>query len=156
MKATFLACSFAGITYVPIDINVPKDRIELILNQVNPGIIVGDLKSNCKCISKKEINEIMQKENLQEINTIFMKPDDIYYIIFTSGSTGIPKGVKISYNNLNSCINWLKEIANINKEVVLNQANFSFDLSVADIYLILITESNHFIVDSDEMIDYKK
>ena len=156
MKATFLACSFAGITYVPIDINVPKDRIELILNQVNPGIIVGDLKSNCKCISKKEINEIMQKENLQEINTIFMKPDDIYYIIFTSGSTGIPKGVKISYNNLNSCINWLKEIANINKEVVLNQANFSFDLSVADIYLSLITESNHFIVDSDEMMDYKK
>ena len=36
--------------------------------------------------------------------------NDVYYIIFTSGSTGIPKGVKVTYKNLDSCIRWLKEI----------------------------------------------
>ena len=156
MKATFLACSFAGITYVPIDINVPKERVDLILKQVKPSLIVGDLKSNYKNINKNEIYDIMNKDNYQEIDNIFMKPEDIYYIIFTSGSTGTPKGVKVSYSNLDSCVKWLKEITKINKEVILNQANFSFDLSVADLYLSLVTESEHFIIDSKEILDYDK
>jgi len=31
MKATFLACSFAGISYVPIDENMPKERVNQIV-----------------------------------------------------------------------------------------------------------------------------
>ena len=93
MKATFLACSFAGMTYVPIDKSMPEDRIKSILNQVKPGIVVGNLKSIYKNVSKNEIYDIIENKNYQEINEIFMKPEDIYYIIFTSGSTGIPKGV---------------------------------------------------------------
>ena len=133
MKATFLACSFAGMTYVPIDESMPECRIEQIIKQINPIIIIG------KNISREKIYEIMNKDNYEEISKILLKPSDICYIIFTSGSTGIPKGVKVTYQNLDSCINWLKEITKIKKGVILNQANFSFDLSVADIYLSLIS-----------------
>ena len=159
MKAAFLACSFAGMTYVPIDASIPKERIELIVNQVKPDIIIGDLENNfknfCKNVPQNEIYDIMENEKNQEIEKIFMKPEDIYYIIFTSGSTGIPKGVKVSYNNLDSCVNWLKEILGKEKQVILNQANFSFDLSVADLYLSIVTESEHFIID-EEKLDYEK
>ena len=31
MKATFIACSLAGMTYVPIDDSMPSDRIEKII-----------------------------------------------------------------------------------------------------------------------------
>lgn len=141
MKVTFIACSFAGMTYVPIDNSMPKERVEKIIKQINPSLIIG------KNVSKEKIYEIMNKDNYNEITDIYLKPDDIYYIIFTSGSTGVPKGVKITYKNLNSCINWLKDITKIRKGVVLNQANFSFDLSVADLYLSLISESEHYIVD---------
>lgn len=138
MKATFIACSFAGMTYVPIDNSMPKERVEKIIKQINPLLIIG------KNISKEKIYEIMDEDNYKEINNIYLKPEDIYYIIFTSGSTGIPKGVKITYKNLDSCINWLKNITKIKKGVILNQANFSFDLSVADLYLSLISE--HYIL----------
>ena len=97
-------------------------------------------------MSKEKIYEIMNEDSYNEINDIYLKPDNIYYIIFTSGSTGVPKGVKITYKNLNSCINWLKNITKIRKGVVLNQANFSFDLSVADLYLSLISKSEHYII----------
>lgn len=133
MKATFLACSFAGMTYVPIDESVPDERVEQIISQINPVLTIG------KSISKEKITEIMNKDNYKEITEIFLKPEDIYYIIFTSGSTGVPKGVKVTYSNLDSCINWLKEITKIEKCVILNQANFSFDLSVADLYLSLVS-----------------
>ena len=107
MKATFIACSFAGMTYVPIDDSMPKERVEKIIKQVNPLLIIG------KNISKQKINEIMNEDSYKEVNDIYLKPDDIYYIIFTSGSTGVPKGVKITYKNLNSCINWLKHITDL-------------------------------------------
>ena len=155
MKAAFLACSFAGMAYVPVDESIPQERVKSIIDQVNPEIIIGEIK-NYKSISKKEIYDIMNKENYKEIDNISMKPEDTYYIIFTSGSTGIPKGVEVSYSNLDSCVNWLKEITKVDKEVILNQANFSFDLSVADLYLSLVTESEHFIVDSDDKFNYEK
>lgn len=150
MKATFIACSFAGMTYVPIDENMPKERVEQIIKQVEPELIIG------KNISKQKINEIMNQENYKEIEEIYLKPDDIYYIIFTSGSTGIPKGVKVTYKNVNSCINWLKDITKIKKGIVLNQANFSFDLSVADLYLSLISGSEHFIINEISGLDFNK
>lgn len=149
MKATFLACSFAGITYVPVDENIPLERLEKIEEQINPALIIG------KDISKKEIFEILNKDNFEEINQIYLKPDDIYYIIFTSGSTGIPKGVKVTYKNIDSCINWLKRITNIKKEIILNQANFSFDLTVADLYLSLVSGSEQVVL-SNQNINLKE
>ena len=140
MKATFIACSFVGMIHVPIDNSMPKERVEKIIKQIDPLLIIG------KNISKEKIYEIMNEDSYNEINDIYLKSDDIYYIIFTSGSTGVPKGVKITYKNLNSCINWLKDITKIKKSVVLNQANFSFDLSVADLYLSLISGSEHYII----------
>lgn len=149
MKATFLACSFAGMTYVPIDESLPKSRIEEIIKQINPQLIIGKNK-----ISKEKIYNIMNKDNFREISTIYLKPDDIYYIIFTSGSTGVPKGVKITYKNLDSCISWLKNITKIKKGVILNQANFSFDLSVADLYLSLVSKSEHYILNNTSRIRF--
>ena len=150
MKATFIACSLAGMTYIPIDKNMPNQRVEQIIKQVNPSLSIG------KDISKEEIYKIMNKEDYSEINNIYLKPNDIYYIIFTSGSTGIPKGVKVTYKNLDSCIKWLKNIIKIDKEVIINQANFSFDLSVADLYLSLVSQSEHFIINNDTMLDFNK
>lgn len=150
MKASFIACSLAGMTYVPIDECTPNQRVEQIIKQVNPLLSIG------KNISKEKIYEIMNEENYGEITDIYLKPNDIYYIIFTSGTTGVPKGVKVTYRNLDSCIEWLKNITKIDKGVVVNQANFSFDLSVADLYLSLVSQSEHFIINNDTMLDFNK
>ena len=157
VKATFLACSFAGITYVPIDESLPKERVKNIIEQVKPHCIIGNFESeDAKNISKKEIYEIMNIQGYKGIEKIYLKPDDIYYIIFTSGSTGTPKGVKVTYKNLNSCINWLRNIVKANNDIILNQANFSFDLSVADLYLSLVSKSEHFILENCSSLDFSK
>jgi D-alanine--poly(phosphoribitol) ligase subunit 1 len=157
MKATFLACSFAGMTYVPIDESMPEDRVNLIINQVKPSHVIGNVGLlNYENITKDQIEEIMCNNNFKDIDEIYMKEENIYYIIFTPGSTGIPKGVKVTYKNLNSCINWLKDITKAEKEVILNQANFSFDLSVADLYLSLVSESEHYILENENKTDFSK
>lgn len=143
MIASFLACSFAGMTYIPIDESIPQERKEKIIEQ-----------SNAKIIIAKKIEEVMFKENYEEIKDIYLNENDTYYIIFTSGSTGEPKGVKILYRNIKSCMKWLKDICNVNGATILNQAIFSFDLSVADIYLSLITKSKHYVLDRDTQKNY--
>lgn len=155
MKATFLACSFAGITYVPVDKSIPKERVDLIINQVNPYCIFGDYESKCcKNITKKQIYELMENETFNEINKIYLNANDIYYIIFTSGSTGTPKGVKVTYKNVDSCIKWLKEITKVDNDIILNQANFSFDLSVADLYLSIVSGSEQFILEDSMVFNF--
>lgn len=144
MIASFLACAFAGLTYVPVDITIPDGRKKKIIEQVNPKIIIDN-----------EIENIMDREKYKEISKIDMKDEDIFYIIFTSGSTGEPKGVQITYSNLKSCTKWLEDICNIENAVILNQANFSFDLSVADIYLSLLTKSKHYIIERNTQKDFK-
>ncbi|MBQ7956879.1 MAG: AMP-binding protein [Clostridia bacterium] len=155
MKACMLACSFAGITYIPVDSSTPEERVSDIINQAEPSLIFGDIETTfCKTVSSDEINRIMNRPVQTEINEISLKPDDICYMIFTSGSTGQPKGVKVTYSNLDSCIKWVKEITGSKKEVILNQANFSFDLSVADFYLSLVTGSEHFIIGDISGFDF--
>ena len=143
MIASFLACSFAGMTYIPIDISIPEERRNKIINQVKHQMIIDS-----------NIEHIMNNDIYQDISDIYLQCNDIYYIIFTSGSTGEPKGVQITYKNLISCMNWLTKICNINNDIILNQANYSFDLSVADIYLPLLTRSKHYILERDLQRDF--
>lgn len=156
VKASFLACSFLGYAYVPIDKSMAKSRVDSIISQVEPSLIIGDYELNgTQNITEEELILCVENDSYCEINDIKLMPNDVCYMIFTSGSTGAPKGVSVSYENLDSCTEWLKTIYNKPHSVVLNQAKFSFDLSVADFYLSLVTASEHYIIDSDT-IDFSK
>lgn len=157
MKATFLACSLAGMAYIPVDISFPKDRIKKIIDEVNPDLIIGNFENKlANTITQTEIEELMNKDNFKDIEKIYLKPEDVYYIIFTSGSTGIPKGVQVTYKNLDSCINWLQKIIDVKEGTVLNQGVFSFDLTVADLYYSLANGMEHFVIEKQTQSDFNK
>ena len=54
MIATFLACSFAGITYIPVDNSVPLERKENIIRQAGVSIVID--KSIEKIMNISEYN----------------------------------------------------------------------------------------------------
>lgn len=144
MLVCFLGCVKSGRAYCPIDISVPLKRVDSIIGEVKPEITFsmddGFQPQYGTVIRKDKIESIIQDEK-SILTANFVKSNDVFYIIFTSGSTGIPKGVQITTECLDNFIKWgstlLPEISNDRHNVFLNQAPFSFDLSVMDIYLSL-------------------
>lgn len=143
MLVCFLACVKAGRAYCPIDTSVPLNRVEMIIEEVEPEIVLSTELLPIefeKILLKEEILNLIksQKEVIDTSN--YVSSNEVFYIIFTSGSTGKPKGVQITRECLDNFIQWgitLGGLKEGNDYVFLNQAPFSFDLSVMDLYLCL-------------------
>lgn len=137
-----IAALKSGRAYVPVDVTFPKDRIENILKEVQPKIVINctnnDLEINYNILSLNDLNKLYELYRDKEIESKYwVKDDENCYILFTSGSTGKPKGVQISKNNLDSFIEYFTQYLEVGNDntAILNQPSYSFDLSVMPVYL---------------------
>lgn len=134
---SIVACLISNRTYVPVASYMPIERLKKVINLTKSTLLLSYHNIEIDNILCSTLDDLKMFEEECEKNTL---KNETAYIIFTSGSTGEPKGVPISYDNLINFVDWisnfkiLKTLTNIN---VLNQASFSFDLSVADFYYSL-------------------
>lgn len=124
------------IPYIPIDAIMPAGRIETIRNQTGSKVLINCSAKACDVSFEVRIHkdlEIVQAQTVSEFPVLSNGLDPVRYILFTSGSTGTPKGVQITRSALNSFVNWYLTWPLITqKSVFMNQAPFSFDVSLCD------------------------
>lgn len=137
----FLSIAYSGNFYVPIDPELPPERIRSILETVQPAALI--LRENARLPEGLSVQTWPEEElaSCPPANTApwkNSKDTDLLYVIFTSGSTGAPKGVAITHR---SVIDMAEQFASVfrfpENTVFGNQAPFDFDVSVKDIYLSL-------------------
>ena len=145
----FFGSLYSGNYYVPIDNKMPESRMKKVLSNVDSKVVlflnkdlalINSLKEefNFDAINLDDIsNEYFSNTNkdYELINQKEVIDVDPAYVIFTSGSTGDPKGIVISHKSVIDFIEWMTETFEFtDKDIMVNQAPFYFDLSVKDIY----------------------
>ncbi|KAG5996166.1 NRPS protein [Claviceps spartinae] len=134
-----LAVMKAGGINVALDFSLPEDRLRVILQQVNPSIILSS-SSNAEMAKRLTMAPIFVVDEasvalLKSISSpakVLPKftPSNIVYIIFTSGSTGTPKGVMISHGNFASAIHHQRLPLGFEPEArIYDFASYAFDAS---------------------------
>ena len=145
MLVGFLGAVKSGRPYIPIDVSIPAKRAARIV-QVSGAVTV---------LRPTQIAVLANQHWAARPRRVDL--DDPYYVIFTSGSTGEPKGVVITLRCLTTFLEWMLQEQKLRHgcETFLNQAPFSFDLSVMDIYLSLATAGTLFSLEKSHIANLK-
>lgn len=145
MLVGFIGSLKSGRPYIPLDVSLPSRRVEAIVETAQADLLTCE-----------QVRGILDRA---EVPTSFrsrrLGPSELWYIIFTSGSTGDPKGVMIARSCLESFLDWILDEQHFEegREVFLNQAPFSFDLSVMDVYSSLATGGTLFSITQSEVAE---
>lgn len=152
----FMGVLQSGCYYVPIDEEMPRIRIDLILENLKPRAILCDEStidtaktfdfSGELWLYRDLITTAVDSETLASVRARSIDTDPVY-VFFTSGSTGIPKGVAACHRSLINYIEQLSETLGFSEETIFaNQTPLYFDASLKDIYPTLKFGATAYIV----------
>lgn len=148
MLVCFAGAMYSGNPYIPIDAEIPLNRLCDIINSMDNSILI----TSESMVNKLEKIDLKYLKVLIYEDLIKHKPDeplvmesvsrvidcDPIYIMFTSGSTGKPKGVTIPHRGIIDYANWLKNTFKFDENTILgNQSAFFFDNSTFDIFTMM-------------------
>lgn len=134
----------AGGAYVPLDPAYPQARLTAILTEIQPRLIltqqhlveqIAIVDVNLFLLDKQWDEIASESEDLEAAPTT---PDNLAYIMYTSGSTGKPQGVQVTISQVESYLQAVNKVANIQPEdIYLHTASFSFSSSIRQLLLPL-------------------
>ena len=138
-----LAILKTGASFLPIDLNYPKERIEFILKDSNSAAVISKEKSFGIQIDNNRlilIDKIRLDEESHGNPNISISPADMAYVIYTSGSTGNPKGVMVEHSsNVNMSLYQIQKFDVSTLDRIAWFASISFDASVSEIMMALFS-----------------
>lgn len=152
---SFMGIAYAGCFYSPIDADMPAQRINKIIEVLQPKTIITTKALEAKLRESSYSGDVILYEDAMPMETSGRVKDvqkriidtDLLYVLFTSGSTGMPKGVCISHRSVIDYIDWVTETFQITCEDSFgNQAPFYFDNSILDIYSSVKTGAALYII----------
>ncbi len=147
-----LAVLKAGAAYLPIDAKYPADRVDYMVADANPAVLLSttavadgltvtgapvlaidaeDLLAELDSLPSHDVTDLERLEPLRQAHPA--------YVIYTSGSTGKPKGVVVDHRGFVAMAASLIEKFDITPDTnVLQFASYSFDATVWEFALPLL------------------
>ncbi|MCG7634861.1 amino acid adenylation domain-containing protein [Gordonia McavH-238-E] len=142
------AAAKAGVPFLPLDPNLPAERIEFVLadSRAGLGITIGA----CRAGLPDSIDWIVldgphssPRARVRPADPITddersgpIRVADTAYVIYTSGSTGTPKGVVVSHRGLAQVVAAQRAVLGVDhRSTVLQVASPSFDAFVFELLM---------------------
>lgn len=145
-----------GAAYLPIDPEMPEERIKYMLEQVGSETVLTTSDHDIPRV-KKVIYIDRVEGDIKDDDCISIDSNDNAYVIFTSGTTGTPKGVVITHRNLINHTCWQIENSRYNESVTMVQTiSFTFDGHASEVYPVLLSGGTLVIADEMQRKDPKE
>ncbi|GAA0297702.1 hypothetical protein GCM10010302_40420 [Streptomyces polychromogenes] len=145
LVVALLAVLKTGAAYVPIDPDHPRSRIDYILADSRPALV---LDAGTLAEARKDASDPGTAPAPR------VSPDNTAYVIYTSGSTGNPKGVSVPRGALDNFL------ATMGRTVPLSPADrwlavttVSFDIAALELYLPLVHGAAVVLAGKDTLSD---
>lgn len=154
----YLGILKTGNAYVPVDYQIPLQRLSATVDNLKPVMIIadsegieklksGELKTDAVICQYEDLVNAEAAENKTSKILTDVVDTDPCYIMYTSGTTGVPKGVVISHRGVEDYANWLIDEFKITKDSIFGlQSGFHFDNSVFDMYCSFFTGGKMVII----------
>ncbi|MGZ4122551.1 MAG: amino acid adenylation domain-containing protein, partial [Tumebacillaceae bacterium] len=138
MIVSIMAILKAGGAYLPIDPELPTERIRFLLEDSRTQVLLAmrdALQGQEFDIQTFVLDDLAldsgPADNLDVVGT----PSDLAYLIYTSGTTGKPKGVMVEHRQAFNLL-MVMETAYplLSNGSFLFKTNYAFDVSVAEVF----------------------
>jgi amino acid adenylation domain-containing protein len=143
MIAAMLGVLKAGGAFLPIGVDQPPERIDLLLKDACPHALVSraDFRERAGASAERfawiDIDEAAAAESRRVASRA--APRNLAYVIYTSGSTGRPKGVMVEHRGVCNLASAQAKLFGIRSGVrVLQFAAPTFDAAVSEIFVTLL------------------
>lgn len=139
MIVALLAVLKAGGAYIPLDPSYPGERLQYILQDAAPVLLIAD-EIGRRAVGEQPLPILNLEQPLPSMPAHAppqnqTQPHHLAYVIYTSGSTGNPKGVMVEHRSLTNLIMWHLEASGLQPgERTPNMAGVGFDASVWEIW----------------------
>ncbi|UGT53422.1 non-ribosomal peptide synthetase [Nocardia asteroides] len=130
-----LAVLKAGGAYLPIDPAYPEDRIEYLVADAKPRLLLGAPELAAAESAAAALSESAPTD-ADRVRPLL--PANLAYVIYTSGSTGKPKGVPVPHAAIAEHIVCFTADWNMTaQDRLMQSSSVSFDASLVDIAITL-------------------
>ncbi|MDO7895544.1 non-ribosomal peptide synthetase [Pseudomonas citrulli] len=142
-----LAIIKAGGAYVPLDADYPAERLAYMLKDSGVELLLTqtallDRLPTCAGVSVIAMDALHLEQWPSNPPGLHVHGDHLAYVIYTSGSTGQPKGVGNTHAALAERLQWMQATYGLDDtDVLMQKAPISFDVSVWECFLPLLTGS---------------
>lgn len=139
----------SGATYIPLDIEMPEDRVELVMQEIGAKAI---FTHNHLDLEIERLNCPFYEKGKAVYNLLNggPNPSSIAYIIYTSGSTGKPKGIPIEHRQICHLIRAENTILQISESDVVYQGfSVSFDMWCEEVWVSWMHGAKLFVADAE-------
>ncbi|WP_179118237.1 non-ribosomal peptide synthetase [Saccharothrix sp. ALI-22-I] len=148
MVAAVLGVVKAGAAYLPVDPGYPADRIEYMLTDAAPGLVISDRATSERLpevagvavvvLDDSRVAAVVADQSgavvADQDRSAPLLPAHPAYVIYTSGSTGRPKGVVVSHQGLANLAAFMVDTLAVTPESRMIQLlSLSFDMSLLEL-----------------------
>ena len=144
----------AGGAYVPLDPIYPVRRMEMVLADARPLVVLTQQKlaerfsGPASVVAVDRDRAEIARESSDRLGW-HATPENLAYVIYTSGSTGNPKGVMIEHRNVVNFFTAMdRVIGSAEPGVWLAVTSISFDISVLEL-LWTLARGFHVVLQGD-------